>query len=169
MPVNYNSSRSSSISRIANPKQVLGYLARYTHCVAITNTRLVDLDETHISFRCEYYRESGRQKIKVMRLEIAEFIRRFLLHVLPDGFQRIRHYGLLANGHRTNKLARCRKLLELSPPMIDHKKDDERIPGIPKHEPPPCPCCGGRMIIIESFDATLSRSYHVRLKLPSLS
>src|ERR1700682_1036476 len=97
----------------AGPKQVLAYLARYTHRVAIANSRLLDLDETHVSFRWKDYRESGHHKSKVMRLEVGEFMRRFLLHVLPDGFHRIRHYGLFANGHRANKLALCRTLLDV--------------------------------------------------------
>jgi len=146
----------------AGPKQVLAYLTRYTHRVAIANTRLLDLDETHVSFCRNNYRESGGHKSKVVRLEIAEFIRRFLLHVLPHGFQRIRHYGLLANGHRANKLALCRKLLDVCPAASDRNNGDDNDPGTPEHEPPPCPCCGGRMKIIETFDGTLSRPYHVR-------
>src|ERR1700678_3037279 len=96
----------------AGPKHVLGYLARYTHRVAISNGRLLGMDESHISFRCND-RASGGHKTKVMRLETGEFIRRFLLHVLPDGFHRIRNYGLLANGHRAEKLALCRTLLDV--------------------------------------------------------
>ena len=99
----------------AGPEQVLAYLARYTHRVAIANSRLLDLDETHVSFRWKDYRENGRHKSKVMRLAAGEFMRRFLLHVLPDGFHRIRHYGLFANGHRANKLALCRILLNVPP------------------------------------------------------
>jgi hypothetical protein len=83
----------------AGPKQVLAYLARYTHRVAIANSRLLDLDQTHVS-RWKDYRESGCHKSKVMRLDVSEFMRRFLLHVLPTGFHRIRHYGLFANTHR---------------------------------------------------------------------
>jgi len=81
----------------AGPAQVHAYLARYTHRVAISNTRLLDLDDDHVSFRWKDYRENGRQRTKVMRLDVGEFMRRFLLHVLPDGFHRIRHYGLFAN------------------------------------------------------------------------
>jgi hypothetical protein len=137
----------------AGPKQILAYLARYTHRVAIANSRLLDLDETHVSFRC---------KNKVMRIEVAEFIRRFLLHVLPAGFHRIRNYGLFANGHRVDKLALCRSLLDVTPAPMDRNNGDDNDPGIPEHEPPPCPCCGGRMKIMETFGGPLSRPYHVR-------
>jgi hypothetical protein len=146
----------------AGPQQVLAYLARYTHRVAIVNSRLLDLDETHVSFRWEDYRESGDHQSKVMRVTIAEFIRRFLLHVLPNGFHRIRNYGLLANGHRVHKLALCRSLLDVPSAPMDRNNDDDNDPGAPSHEPPPCPGCGGRMRIIETFNGPLSRPYHVR-------
>jgi hypothetical protein len=87
---------------------VLRYLGRYTHRVAISNHRLVAIDDAHVSFRWKDYRDNGRSKSKVMQLAPGEFIRRFLLHVLPDGFHRIRHYGLFANGHRAEKLCLCR-------------------------------------------------------------
>jgi hypothetical protein len=147
----------------ADPREVLAYLARYTHRVAIANNRLVDLDETHVSFRCSRYRASGSHESKVMRLEIPEFIRRFLLHVLPDGFQRIRHYGLFANNHRASNVALCRKLLE--PPESTNRNTDGERPkatDISEDESPPCPCCGGRMRIAERFEGTLSRPHHVR-------
>ena len=146
----------------AGPKQVLAYLARYTHRVAIANSRLIDLDETHVSFRWKDYRESGRRKSKVMRLSVGEFMRRFLLHVLPNGFHRIRHYGLFANGHRADKLALCRTLLDVPSAPMDRDNDDDNGPSVSDHEPPPCPCCGGRMKIIETFDGPLSRPYRVR-------
>jgi hypothetical protein len=146
----------------AGPKQVLAYLARYTHRVAIANSRLLDLDQTHVSFRWKDYRENGFHKSKVMRIEIAEFIRRFLLHILPSGFHRIRHYGLFANGHRADKLALCRTLLDVSPVPMDRNNDDDIDPGTANHEPPPCPCCGGRMKVFESFNGPFSRPYHVR-------
>ena len=94
--------------------QVLGYLGRYTHKTAITNHRLVDFDGEHVRFRWRDYADGN--KIKVMRLEAGEFIRRFLLHVLPRGFTRLRHYGLLANRFRAGKLARCRALLDQPEP-----------------------------------------------------
>ena len=99
----------------AGPKQVLAYLARYTHRVAIGNSRLLELTDEHVSFRWKDYRENGDHKNKVMKLAVGEFMRRFLLHVLPDGFHRIRHYGLFANGHRADKVTLCRKLLNVSP------------------------------------------------------
>jgi hypothetical protein len=132
----------------AGPEQVLAYFARYTHRVAISNRRLIAFDETHVSFRWKDYRENGRSRSKVMRLTAGEFMRRFLLHVLPDGFHRIRHYGLFANGHRAEKLALCRKLLNVAPTV----KQEQRDNGDHNHDPAPCPCCGGRMKIIETFE-----------------
>lgn len=146
----------------ADPKQVLAYLARYTHRVAITNSRLLDIDETHVSFRRKDYREPGGHKNKVMRITIPEFIRRFLLHVLPNGFQRIRHYGLFANGHRAAKLALCRSLLDVPSAPTDRNNDDADESHAAHREPPPCPCCGGRMKIIETLHGQLSRPYHAR-------
>jgi hypothetical protein len=146
----------------AGPNQVLAYLARYTHRVAIANSRLLDLDETHVSFRWKDYRESGHLKSKVMCLDVGEFMRRFLLHVLPAGFHRIRHYGLFANGHRTDKLKLCRNVLNVSSVPTGHADTADNASTASNHEPPPCPCCGGRMIIIERFDGPLSRPYHVR-------
>ena len=146
----------------AGPRQVLGYLARYTHRVAITNNRLIAIDETHVSFRWRIYRSSGRYRNKVMRITIAEFIRRFLLHVLPNGFHRIRYYGLLANGHRASKLAHCRSLLDLPAAATPLREDHDGASRERVREPPPCPCRGGRMQIIETFNGLLSRPYHVR-------
>jgi hypothetical protein len=146
----------------AGPNQVLAYLARYTHRVAIANSRLLNLDETHVSFRWKDYRESGHLKSKVMCLDVGEFMRRFLLHVLPAGFHRIRHYGLFANGHRTDKLKLCRNVLNVSSVPTGHADSADNASTASNHEPPPCPCCGGRMIIIERFDGPLSRPYHVR-------
>jgi hypothetical protein len=146
----------------AGPNQVLAYLARYTHRVAIANSRLLNLDETHVSFRWKDYRESGHLKSKVMCLDVGEFMRRFLLHVLPAGFHRIRHYGLFANGHRTDKLKLCRNVLNVSSLPTGHAGSADNASTASNHEPPPCPCCGGRMIIIERFDGPLSRPYHVR-------
>jgi hypothetical protein len=146
----------------AGPLQVLAYLARYTHRVAISNSRLLDLDATHVSFRWKDYRENGRQRSKVMRLDVGEFMRRFLLHVLPTGFHRIRHYGLFANGHRADKLELCRRALNVPSPRTAHANSDNSGATSSDHEPPPCPCCGGRMIVIETFDGPLSPAYHVR-------
>ena len=144
----------------AGPSQVLSYLARYTHRVAIANSRLLSLSDGKVCFRWKDYREDGKRKL--MTLEAGEFMRRFLLHVLPDGFHRIRHYGLFANGHRTDKLALCRKLLEVPSTPMDRDSDNIEDERCPDKEPPPCPCCGGRMKIIESFEGTHSLPYHVR-------
>jgi len=146
----------------AGPEQLLAYLARYTHRVAITNNRLLDLDENHVSFRWKKYRQGGCHKRKVMRIETAEFVRRFLLHVLPNGFHRIRHYGVLANGHRAEKLALCRSLLAVPGAVANGSNGDDNDRGNHKHEPPRCPCCAGRMRIIETFDGSLCRPYPVR-------
>jgi hypothetical protein len=97
-----------------------------------------------------------------MGLATGEFIRRFLLHVLPDGFHRIRHYGLFANGHRARKVELCRALLEIQRVPTDRDGADSGDAGSTSNGPPPCPCCGGRMTIIETFEGSLSRPYHVR-------
>jgi hypothetical protein len=146
----------------AGPAHVLAYLARYAHRVAIGNSRLVGLDDNQVSFRWKDYRESGSNKAKIMRLAPGEFIRRFLLHVLPDGFHRIRHYGLFANGHRALKIALCRKLLDVPPVSTDPASDDRGEASLSGDGPHPCPCCGGRMTTVETFEGPLSRPYHVR-------
>jgi hypothetical protein len=115
-----------------------------------------------MSDRWKDYREAGRDKRKVLRLDVGEFMRRFLLHVLPSGLHRIRHYGLFANGHRADKLALCRNLLDVLSAPTDHDNDDDNSLNAFGDEPPRCPCCGGRMIIIEIFDGPLCRPYHVR-------
>lgn len=136
----------------AGPEQVLAYLARYTHRVAISNRRLVEIGDNHVAFRWKDYRENGRHRAKVMRLEAGEFMRRFLMHVLPDGFHRIRHYGLFANGHRAEKIALCRKLLAVPAPVDSGEPDPDQNGGAEQDAPPPCPCCGGRMRVIETFE-----------------
>jgi hypothetical protein len=127
------------------PKAVLAYLARYTHRVAISNRRLISLDENGVTFRYKDYRRDGAERYRTMTLTTDEFIRRFLLHVLPKGFHRIRHYGLLASAARNTNVARARQLLAV-PPEVEPAEPVE--PADPR---PPCPCCGGRMIIIETF------------------
>ncbi len=146
----------------AGPGQLLAYLAQYTHRVAITNSRLLDLDDTHVRFRWRNHKRGNRQKNKVMRIEIGEFTRRFLLHVLPNGFHRIRHYGLLANGHRAEKLALCRSLLAAPIAPTDSLENNEDDPGARGYEPPPCPCCGGRLRIVKFFGGSVYRPYPVR-------
>ena len=136
----------------AGPEQVLAYVARYTHRVAIANNRLLDIDEGKVRFRWKDYRKGSRQK--TMTLAAGEFIRRFLLHVLPEGFQRIRYYGFLANRHREQKLARCRQLLAMPPPELpnaeavkDYLDHYQELTGASLTE---CPACQrGRMVIIE--------------------
>ena len=152
----------------AGPEQLLAYLARYTHRVAITNNRLVALNETHVSFRWKKARQSGGLKNKVLRIEIAEFVRRFLLHVLPNGFHRIRHYGFLANGSRADKLVLCRGLLAV-PAVPGDRGDDvpnDAFPSNPlpcNHKIPPCPCCGGhRLRITKTFDGSICRPFPAR-------
>ena len=130
----------------AGPEAVLAYLSRYTHRVAISNRRLITFDETGVTFRYKDYRRSGPERQQVMTLAADEFIRRFLLHVLPRGFHRIRHYGLLAASSRKAGLALARELLAVAPPA-GADPDDE-----PVDVRPPCPCCGGFMIVIEAFE-----------------
>jgi transposase len=146
----------------AGPKQVLAYLARYTHRVAIANSRLLDLTDEHVCFRWKDYRENGDHKNKVMKVAVGEFMRRFLLHVLPNGLHRIRHYGLFANGHRADKLTLCRKLLDVSSARNDSDTEPQNDRPTSSFEPPPCPCCGGRMKTIETFDGPYSRPFHAR-------
>ncbi len=131
----------------SGPEAVLAYLARYTHRVAISNSRLIACDADGIRFRWKDYRAKERQRSKVMRLSVDEFIRRFLLHVLPDGFHRIRHYGLFGNGVRQANLARARTLLAAA----DKPMADAPAPDAPIEPSRCCPCCGGRMILIERF------------------
>jgi hypothetical protein len=138
----------------AGPEAVLAYLARYTHRVAVANSRLVSLDERGVTFRYKDYRRSGRARFRTMTLKPDEFIRRFLLHVLPKGFHRIRHYGLLASATCKVNIARARELIATPPPSIDpstEQDDPDMTAGARADYRPPCPCCGGRMIIVESF------------------
>jgi hypothetical protein len=133
----------------AGPQAVLAYLSRYTHRVAIANSRLIALGDDSVTFRWKDYRAKGRERQKVMTLASEEFIRRFLIHVLPNGFHRIRHYGLFANGGRTENLARARQLLGLPASQSEPCDTDADEPPM---QTVPCPCCGGRMIIIETFE-----------------
>jgi len=134
------------------PEAVLAYLSRYTHRVAIANSRLVALDDNGVTFRWKDYRAKGRERAKVMTLAIDEFIRRFLIHVLPGGFHRIRHYGLFANGGRADNIARARQLLDVPATQNQPTAADSADDSEPQTLAHPCPCCGGRMIIIETFE-----------------
>ena len=133
----------------AGPEAVLAYLSRYTHRVA--NSRLISLDDRGVTFTWKDYRIKGRRRRKIMTLATDEFIRRFLIHVLPTSFHRIRHYGLFANGGRAENLATVRELLAL-PQQQDEEQDTGANPGEPPMLAHPCPCCGGPMIIIETFE-----------------
>lgn len=133
------------------PEAVLAYLSRYTHRVAISNSRLISADPSRVSFSYKDYRIEGPDRYKVMTLATHEFIRRFLMHVLPKGFHRIRRYGLFATPACADNIARARKLLALPKPQgvlaSADASNDNNPPGNQ------CPCCGGRMIIIETFAA----------------
>ena len=131
------------------PEAVLAYLSRYTHRVAISNSRLIALDRNGVTFKWKDYRAEGRERQKIMTLASDEFIRRFLIHVLPRGFHRIRHYGLFASAGRAENIARARKLLHVPKPQ-SNPTDADTIDESPTLSQP-CPCCGGRMIIIETF------------------
>jgi hypothetical protein len=137
----------------SGPGAVLAYLARYTHRVAISNSRLIAADADGVTFKYKDYRIEGPGRYKTMTLASHEFIRRFLLHVLPRGFHRIRHYGLLANGSRAENIARARALLAVLPPAeVNNTGTAEKAePDGFRVLPRPCPCCGGRMIVIETF------------------
>jgi hypothetical protein len=130
----------------AGPQAVLAYLSRYTHRVAISNRRLLAFNETGVTLRYKDYRRDGPERQRVMTIATDEFIRRFLLHVLPRGFHRIRHYGLLAGSARKASLALARMLLAVAPEPANDNADE------PVDHRPPCPCCGGHMVIIETFE-----------------
>jgi len=134
----------------AGPEAVLAYLSRYTHRVAISNSRLLSFDANGVSFNFKDYRANGDARYQPMTLATDEFIRRFLLHVLPKGFHRIRHYGLLASGNRKINVARARELLGAPQPLVDGAVID--APPDPWRI---CPCCGGHMVIIETFENTM--------------
>ena len=141
----------------AGPAAVLAYLSRYTHRVAISNRRLLAFDDGGVTFRYKDYRRSSADRQQVMTLGVHEFIRRFLFHVLPRGFHRIRHYGLLASGACKDNLDRARQLLAVAPPAADDTSVE------PTDARPPCPCCGGHMIIVEIIE----RRYQSRAPPPS--
>jgi hypothetical protein len=125
---------------------VLAYLSRYTHRVAIANSRLIAVDKGGVTFKWKDYRVEGRDRYKQMTLATDEFIRRFLIHVLPKGLHRIRHYGLFAKGSCADNLARARQLLAAAKPQ------GQPTSAAVDPSKPSCPCCGGRMIIIEVFE-----------------
>ena len=130
------------------PEAVLAYLSRYTHRIAISNSRLISADAQTVAFRWKDYRAKNRDRQKVMRLSTHEFMRRFLIHVLPDGFHRIRHYGLLASAACKTNIAKIRTLLGAEPAAQEDASNAEVIPLTLRE---PCPDCGGAMRIIETF------------------
>ena len=150
-------------------ENVVKYLARYVQRVAISNGRLLDMQNGKVRFRYKDYADGGTQKS--MELEAPEFIRRFLLHIVPRGFMRIRHYGFLANCHRRKKLQLCRQLLGVS---AGDKSDDQRMRSESTDQPCEgkdagrrCPVCGrGKMVIVETLEATIDNSFDRLLTLP---
>jgi hypothetical protein len=134
----------------AGPKAVLAYLSRYTHRVAISNRRIIAADASSVTFKVKDYRVEGPGRYTTMTLGTHEFIRRFLIHVLPRGLHRIRHYGLFANSGRADNLAKMRELLAVAEPVIEEETGVD--PGATDAHSRPCPCCGGRMFIIETFE-----------------
>jgi hypothetical protein len=143
----------------AGPQAVLAYLSRYTHRVAISNRRLISADDTSVTFKVKDYRIDGPGRTKTMTLAVHEFIRRFLIHVLPKGLHRIRHYGLFAGAGRADNIARIRHMLDggAAPEQSTHDHtDDDGQSQIPADA---CPCCGGRMIVIETFEPGATPNY----------
>lgn len=127
------------------PEALLAYLSRYTHRVAIANSHLIACDARGLTFKWKDFRSEGRDRYKQMTLATDEFIRRFLIHVLPKGVHRIRHYGLFAKGACDDNIARARELLAVAKP------EGQPTNAAADANKPSCPCCGGRMIIIEVF------------------
>ena len=142
----------------AGPEQVLAYLSRYTHRVAISNSRLIANDERGVTFRWKDYREHGRTRYKTMSLEHEEFMRRFLLHVLPSGFHRIRHYGFLANARRKHDIPAVRELLHQPPPTPPAEPGDGSTDHASHRPTFVCRHCGAPMLVIETF----ARAQHIR-------
>ena len=150
----------------AGPRAVLAYLSRYTHRVAISNSRLIRADADHVTFRVKDYRVKGSRRHTTMTLATAEFIHRFLIHVLPRGQHRIRHYGFFGNGNRAANIAKIRELLRVKAPSANQSNDDLPLSDAsiacraadgstddkPRTLAIPCPCCGGRLVIIDAFD-----------------
>ena len=133
------------------PEAVLAYLSRYTHRVAISNSRLVSADANSVAFRWKDYRIKRGDRMRTMRLPTGEFIRRFVIHVLPSGFHRIRHTGFLANGIRRDRIAKIRSLLEAEADANPKADEDQGVDTDERDQSQPCPKCGGAMMIIETF------------------
>lgn len=162
----------------AGPRAVLAYLSRYTHRIAISNSRLLKTDGKTVTFRVKNYRVDGVARYTTMTLDVAEFIRRFLLHVLPKGQHRIRHYGLFANGPRLDNITLARKLLGVTAaeianaamvPMHDQEATNaEHATAEPESHTPNCPCCGSKMRIIEVFQRGQTPRYKASPHPPSI-
>jgi hypothetical protein len=150
------------------PKEVLRYLARYTHRVAISNRRLIACDDKGVTFKWKDYRLEGRERYKVMTLATHEFIRRFLIHVLPAGLHRIRYYGVLASGKRAENIARARELLTLPVIAVDAIKAANTTAEDAQTAKHACPRCGGRMIIIERFERGSTPHYQASPPTPAI-
>ncbi len=150
------------------PKGVLAYLSRYTHRVAISNRRLVAANEKGITFKWKDHRIAGPGRYKTMTLPTHEFIRRFLIHVLPKGLHRIRQYGLFANCKRSSNIALARELLAMPPRVTQPEADAPSKPNQPRMLPTPCPSCGGRMIIIEVFARGCEPKHRPKLTVPAI-
>jgi len=140
----------------AGPEAVLTYLSRYTHRVAISNSRLIACDQRGVTFKWKDYRAKRQDRYKTLTLATSEFIRRFLIHVLPHGFHRIRHYGLFANHTRTKHLHRLRQLL--SEDTLDTVPEIDVVDDHPATSTYICPTCGAPMIIIETFVKQIPRA-----------
>jgi len=151
----------------AGPEAVLAYLSRYTHRIAISNSRLIALDDRGVSFRVKDYRRNGRERQRTMTLDPGEFIRRFLLHVLPKGLHRIRHYGLLASARRKANIAKARDLLAETAPQPAPEETPDTTTATPADYRPPCSQCGGPMIIIETFEPRYTQGPQARAPPPS--
>jgi hypothetical protein len=146
----------------------LRYLARYTHRVAISNRRLISCDEKRVTFKWKDYRRKGSERYQVMTLATSEFIRRFLMHVLPPGLHRIRYYGLLASPARATNIERARQLLATPLLPIDAlsaASADSNPAQTPQY---PCPCCGGSMLIIERFERGATPHYRPSASKPTI-
>ena len=141
----------------SGPRAVLAYLARYTHRVAIANSRLLAIDDVGVTFKWKDYRVKGPDRYTTMTLPTHEFIRRFLLHVFPKKFHRIRSYGMLANGHRAAFIEKARQLLAMA--TEEPSRDTETAENTDKPDRL-CPCCGGRMVVIETFEPGCTPRHH---------
>src|SRR2546423_12144961 len=147
------------------PDAVLPSLSRYTHRTAIANSRLVAFAGERVTFKWKDYRAKGDARYKLMTLDANEFVRRFLIHVLPDGFHRIRHYGLFANANRANNIALARRLLAVPDPTPSSRASDHAENGRDDEDWNACPCCGGRVIILQALQP---RRHPPLLPLPPL-